>query len=392
MLREYLAGFPADTNALTMMVQVKLDLREFEAAEGILKTIIGMDPDNDYLYYLHAKICLDTDRDKEAEAHIKHAISIDPQDADYYALHAAMFLDKKEFDAALERANEALAVDPEHVAALNLRTNALVKLGRKEEGFATIDKALERDAQNPYTHSNYGWAELERGDPKKALEHFRSALQIDSQFGNAKAGLVEALKARYLFYRLFLQYRFWLSRQKGKFQGALIIGLYIGYQIVLNLADDNPQLRPFLTPLIVLYISFALLTWIMEPLSNLFLRLNVYGRYALTEDEIKSSNIVGSSLALGLLGGVGYLISGDMRFVGVLFYGVSMMIPLSQYYGGRTNKGRNALRAFAIGLGISGALALALAFAGAPLFNIISIVYLGGLFIYQWVAAYFALK
>ena len=93
-----------------------------------------------------------------------------------------------------------------------------------------------------------------------------------------------------------------------------------------------------------------------------------------------------------MLGGIAYLFSGDLRFVGVLVYGVSMMIPLSQYYNGATKTGRNALRAFAIGLGAAGALALALAFAGAPLFNIVTIVYLVGLFIYQWVAAYFALK
>jgi hypothetical protein len=44
------------------------------------------------------------------------------------------------------------------------------------------------------------------------------------------------------------------------------------------------------------YLIFVFLSWTSDPLSNLLLRLNRYGRLLLTKEEIAASNLVGSLL------------------------------------------------------------------------------------------------
>ena len=86
-------------------------------------------------------------------------------------------LSRKKYEEALEIANEALEIDAENILALNTRSTSLLKLNRKEESFETIEGALREDPNNAYTHANFGWGLLEKGDHKKALEHFREALK-----------------------------------------------------------------------------------------------------------------------------------------------------------------------------------------------------------------------
>ena len=90
---------------------------------------------------------------------------------------------------------------------------ALVQLGRKDEAQQTLGSALANDPENALTHANQGWALLHRGDHAKALEHFREALRIDPELDWARAGIVEALKARHLIYRVMLRFFLWMGRQ-----------------------------------------------------------------------------------------------------------------------------------------------------------------------------------
>ena len=51
-----------------------------------------------------------------------------------------------------------------------------------------------------------GWLALHSKDHKKALEHFKQALIYFPFNDHAKVGMVEALKAKYWCYRVFLNY------------------------------------------------------------------------------------------------------------------------------------------------------------------------------------------
>jgi tetratricopeptide (TPR) repeat protein len=270
---------------------------------------------------------------KEAEQSIRSAISMHPRNPDYFGLLAAVKCDQKEFSKGLEYANEGLAIDPDNLQCLNMRAHALFKLDKKDEAYETIREALNHDPENDVTHANLGWGLLERGDHKKALTHFREALKINPNSDSAKAGLIQGLKARYVFYRWFLRYAFFVTNLKGKYQWALIIGLYIGIQIINKIADSDPQLATILKPIVYVYIAFALSTWIVTPLTNLFLRLNVYGRFALSKDQIQASNFVGVAFFAAVAALIGYLINGSDVLLSTVIVGASLMIPFSSMFG-----------------------------------------------------------
>jgi tetratricopeptide (TPR) repeat protein len=182
-----------------------------------------------------------------------------------------------------------------------LRAIALVRLGRKAEAGQAIESALARAPESAVTHANQGWTLLHQGNPKKALEHFREALRLDPENDWARHGIVEALKARNIIYALMLRYFLWMSGLSARLQWGIILGGYFGNRILAGLAHGNPSLAPWILPLRILYITFAVLTWTADPLFNLLLRLNRFGRLVLTPEQIVSSNWFGACLLLALL-------------------------------------------------------------------------------------------
>lgn len=384
-LKNALSQEPNNADALALLAICKTEARQINEAHTLIRQAIHREPENPYFLYLQANFYLHDENLKEAEKFIRNAIAFDPQNAEYFGLLAIIKINQKDWKQALEYANQGLSIDSDNITCLNQRTTALFKLDKKEEAYSTIKEALDQDPENEMTHANIGWGLLEKGDHKKALEHFREALKINPNFDYAKAGLVEGLKSRYWFYRVFLKYAFWIGNLKGKAQWAVILGLYFGIRILRGIADSNENLAMFLTPIIVLYTIFAISTWIIGPLSNLFLRLNVYGRYALTKSEIISSNFVGIALSIGLLGALGLLFQNDFVFLMIAIFGVSMMIPLSSMLNPSKKQSQYVLITYTALLAAVGIGAIVLNyFKGED--SVLGGVYIFGVVIYQWVA------
>ena len=389
LLADILRQDPANIHVLAMLSEVQLHLGKHPEAEELINSAIGLAPDESDLYYIKARVVYHLDRYDEAEGLLEHAILIDPSDAAYFALWAGIKLERKQYDKALELANRSLELDPENIQGLNVRSTALIKLDRKEEAFQTIEGALNEDPNNAYTHSNYGWGLLEKGDHRKALGHFREALRNDPNFRYAQAGMMEALKARYWFYRVFLKYVFWIGNLTAKYQWGVILGLYFGTRLLSSLARNNAALQPYLTPLVLLLVLIAFSTWVITPLSNLFLRLNPYGKHLLDKKEIQSSNFVGISLGVFLIGLAGYLFSGAEPWLALAAYGFAMMVPFSAMF---TPAKYNSLTIYAGAMAVIGALAVLTAFATGTVENIFSIVFLFGFIAFQWVVNYVSIR
>ncbi len=390
-LRMVLSQQPENTQALALFAICLSEQGKTGEATQVIQRAIGKEPDNDYLLYLQALFHHNDNKLKEAEKFIRNAIAFDPHNADYFGLLSAINLKQKEWKQALDNANKGLEADPDNLQSLNSRSAALYKLDKKEEAYATIQEALNQDPENPHTHSNIGWGLLEAGDHKKALEHFREALKINPGYDYAKAGLVEALKARYLFYRLFLKYAFWISNFKGKAQWAIILGLYFGVKFLGKVSENNETLAVFLNPIIYLYIAFAISTWIITPLSNLFLRLNVYGRYALTDDEIKASNLVGIAFLVGASGFLAYLLAGDFLYCIIGIFGIGMMIPLSSMLTPEKKRSKNILAAYSVALAITGLAAIFTQLSSGEV-TVFFPIFTFGVVAYQWIANAFLIR
>jgi tetratricopeptide (TPR) repeat protein len=389
-LKDLLATDANNIQYLALLVEVNLQQDKLDVAKSIINNAIGMSPDTPILFSIKARVLLQEEDYKQAESDIRHAIALDPYDADYFAILAHIRLGRKNYEEALTFANKALEIDAENLLALNTRSTALLKLNRSEESFSTVEGALREDPNNAYTHANYGWGLLEKGNHKKALEHFREALKNDPNFDYAQAGMIEALKASNPVYRSFLKYAFWMSNLTSKYQWGVILGFYFGTKLLRNAAEANPRLQPFLVPLIILLSLVAFSTWIIEPISNLFLRFNRYGQFLLSKQEKMSSNFVAVSLLVCLTGVVLYFIQDQEKFLAVGAYGLGMMVPLSAMFS-RTKK-KNILLIYAIAMGVVGALAVSVSLTSGELFNSFSGIFLFGFMAFQWIANYMVIE
>ena len=375
---------------LSLLAEICLQQDQPEQAAGIIDHSISLAPDTAHLYYLKSRISICLGQYDEAENQITQAIALDAKDAHFYAFHANIKLIRKQYQLALELAARALEADAENLLALNIRSSALIKLDKKEEAFITIEGALREDPNNAYTHTNYGWGLLEKGNHKKALEHFKEALQNDPGQDMARMGMLEAIKATNPLYRLFLKYSFFMSRLTAKYQWGVIIGFYLITRVLRGIAQKNEAAQPYLTPIVVLLAIIAFSTWVFTPISNLFLRLNRYGRLLLDQNEKRNSNLVALSLIVSGLGLINYFLFSDERFLSIAAFGFAMMLPLGILFS--AGKNQRILQIYTLAMTATGISAIVLTFISNDLFNIASVLFILGFIAFQWLSNFIHIR
>lgn len=298
--RLFLSENPDDGHGHALLAQCHSALERHPEAEAEAAAAIRLEPDSAYSHYAMARVQWSRNDPARALAAIGESIRLEPRDPDYLGVRAALLLDLKRTHEALECAGAALAEDPTHVVATNVRASALVRLGRREEAGAALDATLAREPENSWTHANRGWGHLHGGDAKSALPHFQEALRLDPGNEAARQGIVEAIKARNPVYSVMLRYVLWMHGQSGRMQWAIIAGAYVAYRLVGVIGERYPAWSPVILPLQIAYGLFAWFSWTAGPLSNLLLRLNRYGRLALSPEQVRESNWVGLFIALAL--------------------------------------------------------------------------------------------
>lgn len=300
-LRQALGVDPDNGRSHALLALCLLERERYEEATREAEAAVRLEPDAGFSHYVHAVVLDQRNHLRESRGAIMEAIRLEPWHAGFFSLLGSLELQEKRWQQALDAANRGLQADPEHPGCNNVRARALVQLGRRGEAGATLEAALARNPEDAFSHANMGWTLLEKGERKKALEHFREALRLDPTLDYARAGIVEALKAGNPIYWLLLQYFLWAAKLSSQAGLSLVVGLFMGYQGIVWLAGRSPTLAPFLKPLIYAYIAFAFLTWMGPAFFNLLLRLNKYGRHALSREQVIASNWIGGVLLLALI-------------------------------------------------------------------------------------------
>jgi tetratricopeptide (TPR) repeat protein len=288
---------------------------------------VRLGPDQAFCHYARGRILMGQERLKEAEAAAIEARRLDPDDAEFCDLIGGIHVQRRNWREALQAAEEGLALDPDHAGCVNLRALALVNLGRKDEAAQALHSALANDPENSLTHANQGWALLHRGDHAKALEHFREALRIDPENEWARNGIIEALKARHFLYRVMLRFFLWMGRQGDLGRWAFILAILFGQNILASVSRSNPKLAPILLPLLLIVFGFLMLTWIASPLFNLLLRLNRFGRLALSSEQRSESSWIGGFFFLAVASLIGALTVWQPLIVFAIYFGL-LVFPL----------------------------------------------------------------
>lgn len=391
-LNQVLTQVPDHPDALRLLAIVKLELGNFKEGYSLAQKALEKAPDQAENHYVMAFGCLKNDQLKEAAHFAKNATQLNPAESVYFALQANISLEQNEYVQAEQFANQALALNPENLMALNARAIAQRQQGNKEGAYDTLHHALEQNPEDSVSHANLGWSKLDQGKPKAALEHFREALRHSPNNGFARSGLVEALKAKYWMYRLFLNYYFWISKQSRNVQWIFLLGIVFGNRLLRSIINANPEFEPILMPIVVIIMLFAFSTWVISPLFNLALFLNPYGKYALDPEDRKVARFTGLSFLTAIVGGALYLIWNHDPFLALAGFGLLLMIPISTLTAPGTSKGKRTVKGLTIALTSIGGLAVVLSFLSGELMNLLSLVFVVGVVAFQWITNFILIR
>ncbi len=324
-LQKALIVEPDNEDALSEIVLCFLELKDYKNAEEYVNKLLTVIPDEAHPHYYKAFIQLQKNNYAKAEEHIRDAISLNPYQSAFFGLLSGIYIERTEWKKALEYANQGLAIDPEDSTCLNYRTMCLTKLDRHNEIEDSIEDALKNNPYDAYTHANVGWTKLETNDNEQAKVHFAEALRINPNLEYARLGMVEAIKAKNPLYRLFLKYQFFMSKYSTSGQVAIMIAFIVGRNFIGNLSDTYPLLKPVFYALIFL----GLLTLIMKPFGDIFLRLDSYGKMVLSDKEKRRSEIVGVGILICVISAICYLSTDYMMWFTSMIVSFGIIIPLS---------------------------------------------------------------
>jgi hypothetical protein len=305
---------------------------------------------------------------------------------------ALVYCRARRWQDALDMAERGLQTDPEHESCNNLRALALTNLGRSAEANLAVHRALALDPDSAYSHANRGWLLLRESKVDEALDSFRSALRLDPSMDWARTGIIEAMKARYGVYRLMLRFWMWNASLTRRGQWVLIIGLYFTFSFSRRMLRSNPELWPILVPAMGAYLLFVFGSWIGDPLSNLFLRLNPTGRLALNRFESSSSNVVAGLLATAIVSGIACGLTDAMPPFVLAVVCVLLLIPLGGAIKGHGTRAERPLSIAFLIMAAGGAAAVVASWvqpaAGVMLLGLLVLA----TFLWSWVANYYLTK
>lgn len=392
MLIKGLTENPQDADALSILALCRINLNKYAEALTPAQQAVAIAPDDPLALTTLGRALFFNNKSQEAREYLHGALQIDPTFSDAYMVLSQLEYHERNWEMALYNAERGLESDPEDQSLINLRAMALVKLNRSEEAAETVDYALYNDPEDGYSHSNKGWVNLEQGKYNEAVASFREALRLDPNNEYAREGLKEAISGKNWLYRGLLKYFLFMGKLSERNQWVVIIGLYVGMRFLRTISESNPKLQPFIAPLLVAYMVFALATWIGRPLSNLFLRLHPVGKFALTDYEKTISNVTGVMFFSGVLAMVASWMepnevrSFNLSILGLTLFG--MLVPIGGLSYGREGKPeRTWLWLFAGLMLLIGPLHIAYAIFVHPLSitETLLLAFAIGIFLYSWV-------
>jgi hypothetical protein len=185
-----------------------------------------------------------------------------------------------------------------------------------------------------------------------------------------------------------LMYFLWMARLSNGARWGVIIGGFIGARFLRGIARENPELAPWILPLILLYFVFVLMTWFAYPLFNLLLRFNKFGWYALTRDQRSAANWFGACLALFGCGIATAIVWDSSLAILVAGFAVGMAMPLVTLYQCDVGWPRQAMSLFTAAMAAVGIGAIAGAALGQEWSNVLLTIFLLGFIATPWVANY----
>lgn len=332
-LAQHLGQSPDDGHAHAMLAICESERDKHDLATQHAQQAQALSPEDPYVHFAMSAVMLQRKRYAEAQEAIEQALRLAPQAARLHAIRGSIQFAREKWRDAMASCDMALALDPEDQVALNIKALAARNLGQKAVSAEQIKTALANDPEDDDVHAVAGWSCLDRGDRKQAAVHFREALRLNPESQIAREGLLETLRANNPFYRAIHRHFLWLSRMTNRRQWVIMLGVFLSIRLLRVVGESYPAAQPFLMPLVVAYIVFAVATCIAVPLANALLIFHPWGRLALSRRERWGGIVTASLIGLTLVAIVTYFAGGTsllayIALVSALFLG-GLIIPVA---------------------------------------------------------------
>jgi len=295
---------PYHGTAHALRALIYADQGRLDRAADDAGTAKQLAPDHPFVLYAAGAVALQQGAVLEAIRAAQEAQQLNPTYADAVLLEARARAVAGQWTRVIGLADRVVEQEPENEEAA-----VLAAVARDVEREGVLDEVAwkslaERFPLNPVARAGSGWTRMHAGQIRAARAEFEQALALDPSLPWAKQGLVLALKARNPVYALLLRFFLWFSGLPTRTRTYVLIGGLLAYNFLRRTARAEPELKPFITPLLIAYAGFVVLSWLADPLLNLVLMARPEGRRLLTPDEKRGALLVGVCLTLAALLGV----------------------------------------------------------------------------------------
>ena len=169
---------PKHFEALHLLGLIRYKEGKFEAAEGLIKQALDIDPDFANAHY-NLALCLDElKKFDEAIAHYERAGALGFDKAQIENAIGGLLVSLGKPAEALLRINNALQINPTFVDALANRAYALREQGNRMEALAAADKALRLNENAKSVHLVLGFLLTDLRENQEGLKHLDKAREL----------------------------------------------------------------------------------------------------------------------------------------------------------------------------------------------------------------------
>ena len=179
LLKKQLNGKPEDRTTYLSLAQMDIRLRRWADAKAALDKaeVFSQKPDDKvYLYYLRGTLADKEKHSDEAETWFRKLLELDPNNANALNTLGYMFADRGvKLPEALTLVKKALELDPQNYAYLDSLGWVYFRQGQYQMAEDTLQKAVDRDRNDPTVHDHLGQAFEKQGKLKQAVQQWERA-------------------------------------------------------------------------------------------------------------------------------------------------------------------------------------------------------------------------
>lgn len=268
--REARAGLASDPHNPWLhfeLARSELGLEDLASAESTCRAGLQGNASHAPLHGLLGLVLMDQGKNKESEASLLEGLRLHPDSAWLYLQYARLMMKTAHLDRAQLLIDKALEINPEsedaHALASLLQSHRNQTARSKRSGRISLKLAPEEDV----SHYAMGHALLNGGHPFKAREHFREALRIDPSDSDLEEAYLEADKCCRVVYLPMYFFSLVMHRLPGR-QFALW-ALFVAFTMI---ASGSGMSGGLLGTITLLYVGFAIYTWIADPLAKRWIK------------------------------------------------------------------------------------------------------------------------